>query len=83
MEHLINTILEKHAIAMPNVLRDLKPVKWYRETAAKPSFKAKKMVGKGMLVAAPVAYGAHKLSEPPELVQNITPGLPQGQQRGY
>lgn len=69
MSVLIDKILEKHALAMPNWFKKLKPVKWYTDTAKSPGFKAKKAIGTTALVAAPAAYGIHQLAKPPEPIQ--------------
>ena len=44
-------------------------VKKYREIAAKPSFKAKKAFGTIALVGGGLAYGAHKLTDEPDSMQ--------------
>lgn len=61
MQYLKKILLEKHA---ENVLKRLG--NWYTKTKASPTFKAKKMLGKTLLVGAPTAYGIDKLTEAPE-----------------
>lgn len=60
MNYMVETIMKKHAGFM----------EWYKRTQASPGFKAKKLMGKGILAAtaigAPLAYGAHKLTSEPE-----------------
>lgn len=60
MQHLVDTIMKKHAGF----------IDWYKKTKASPAFKAKKALGKGILattaVAAPLIYGAHQVTKEPE-----------------
>lgn len=77
MQHLIDTILEKHAGKMGDWFKNLGPVKKYNAIKASPSFKAKKWAGRAIagtaLVGAPAVYGIHKLTAPPERTPDLQP----------
>jgi len=71
MQVLIDTIMEKHAVSMQGIGAGVRSawgglpwVKKWRAAVNSPTFKAKKLVGKAALVAAPVAAGAYWLDKP-------------------
>jgi len=74
VEYIINKIMEKHAGAISNWWEGLGPVKSYRATAKKPSFKAKKIVGTAALATLPVMYVAHQLTKGPQQMQEPPQG---------
>lgn len=65
MSVLIDTILQKHA-DLKSFLGGLGPVRAYNRIKASPSFKIKKKIGQGAMIAAPTAYAAHWLDKPEE-----------------
>lgn len=65
-EYFMQTLTEKHAASLKQRFLDLKMVQNYNKTKASPSYKAKKYVGRGIILAGAGAYGAHELFKTPE-----------------
>lgn len=65
-DYFVQTLTEKHAASLKQWFMGTKPVQWYKKTKASPSYKAKKYVGRGLILGGAGAYGAHELFKTPE-----------------
>jgi hypothetical protein len=78
MDYFEKALLEKHAGVLGNLWGKVPGVQKWRSTVQNPAFQRKRAIAKGVLgtaaVSSPVLYGAYKMNETPDPIQEVVSG---------